>query len=78
MPLLSALVLREAFESLKNSPVLILVLILNAGMIWSLIYVATLQREERQMLTRMLIEECNGGKATLPDSGRSNPLQGSR
>jgi hypothetical protein len=45
-------------EAFKSSPLLLVVIILNAGMIWALLSVAGLQREERQQLTKMLIENC--------------------
>ena len=41
-------------DALKQSPLLLVVIILNAGMIWALLSVAGLQREERQQLTKML------------------------
>ena len=55
----SAFVVREVLDSLKSSPLLVLVLVLNAGMIWTLIYVANAQREERQILTQTLIKNCD-------------------
>ena len=45
-------------DALKSSPLLLVVVLLNAGMIWALLFVASSQREERQMLTKMLIENC--------------------
>jgi hypothetical protein len=45
-------------DALKQSPLLLVVIILNAGMIWALLFVASSQRDERQMLTKMLIENC--------------------
>ena len=46
----------ETITALKTSPLLLVVVILNAGMIFALLYVAGVQRDERQTLTRMLIE----------------------
>ena len=43
-------------RALKTSPLLLVVVLLNAGMIWALIYVASSQREERKELTKMLTE----------------------
>jgi hypothetical protein len=51
----------ETISALKTSPLLLVVVVLNAGMIMSLLYVANVQKDERQMLTKMLIENC--GKA---------------
>jgi hypothetical protein len=46
----------ETIGALKTSPLLLVVVILNAGMIFALLYVANVQRDERQTLTRMLID----------------------
>ena len=46
----------ETVNALKTSPLLLVVVLLNAGMLWALIYVAGQQREERQELTKMVIE----------------------
>jgi hypothetical protein len=46
----------ETIGALKASPLLLVVVVLNAGMIFALLYVANVQRDERQTLTRMLIE----------------------
>ena len=56
----------ETVNALKGSPLLLVVVILNAGMIFSLIYVAGAQREERQLLTKMMIENCqsHAGKSS--------------
>jgi hypothetical protein len=51
----------ETVGALKTSPLLLVVVVLNAGMIFALLWVASSQRDERQMLTRMLTENC--GKA---------------
>jgi hypothetical protein len=51
----------ETISALKTSPLLLVVVVLNAGMIFALLYVANVQKDERQLLTRMLIENC--GKA---------------
>jgi hypothetical protein len=51
-------VANETVSALKGSPLLLVVVILNAGMIFALIYVASTQREERQMLTKILVENC--------------------
>jgi hypothetical protein len=48
----------ETISALKTSPLLLVVVVLNAGMIASLLYVAGVQKDERQMLTKMLIENC--------------------
>ena len=48
----------ETISALKTSPLLLVVVVLNAGMIASLLYVANVQKDERQMLTKMLIENC--------------------
>ena len=58
MTLGKALVLREVFDAFRASPILMLILILNAGMVYALIYVANIQREERQTLTKLLVESC--------------------
>jgi hypothetical protein len=49
-------------DALKTSPLLLVVVVLNAGMIFALLYVANVQRDERQTLTKMLIENCQGAK----------------
>ena len=46
----------ETVGALKTSPLLLVVVLLNAGIIWALLYVASSQRDERQMLTKMLID----------------------
>jgi uncharacterized membrane protein affecting hemolysin expression len=46
----------ETVSALKTSPLLLVVVILNAGMIFALMWVASSQREERQQLTKMLTE----------------------
>jgi hypothetical protein len=51
----------ETINALKTSPLLLVVVVLNAGMIASLLYVANVQKDERQMLTKMLIENCGKG-----------------
>jgi hypothetical protein len=51
----------ETISALKTSPLLLVVVVLNAGMLFALLYVANVQRDERQTLTRMLVENC--GKA---------------
>ena len=51
----------ETLGALKTSPLLLVVVVLNAGMIFALMYVAGSQRDERQMLTKMMVENC--GKA---------------
>ena len=48
----------ETISALKTSPLLLVVVVLNAGMIAALLYVANVQKDERQMLTKMLIENC--------------------
>jgi hypothetical protein len=49
----------ETISALKTSPLLLVVILLNAGMLWALLHVASTQREERQDLTKMLID-CRG------------------
>ena len=51
----------ETINAFKGNPLLLLIVVLNAGMIFALLYVAGAQKEERQTLTKMLIENC--GKA---------------
>jgi hypothetical protein len=46
----------ETIGALKSSPLLLVVVVLNAGMIFALLWVANVQRDERQTLTRMLID----------------------
>ena len=48
----------ETVSALKSSPLLLVIVILNAGMIWALLYAASAQREERQELTKILVENC--------------------
>ena len=54
----------ETINALKTSPLLLVVIVLNAGMIFALLYVANVQRDERQTLTKMLISDC--GRTTSP------------
>jgi hypothetical protein len=51
----------ETIGALKTSPLLLVVVVLNAGMIFALLYVANVQRDERQTLTKMLISDCGRG-----------------
>ena len=51
----------ETIGALKSSPLLLVVVVLNAGMIFALLYVANVQRDERQQLTKYVFENC--GKA---------------
>ena len=51
----------ETISALKTSPLLLVVVVLNAGMIFALLYVANVQRDERQALTKYIFENC--GKA---------------
>ena len=51
----------ETIGALKGSPLLLVVVVLNVGMIFALLYVANAQKDERQILTKMLVESC--GKA---------------
>ena len=46
----------ETIGALKTSPLLLVVVVLNAGMIFALLWVASAQRDERQLLTKMLID----------------------
>jgi hypothetical protein len=48
----------ETITALKTSPLLLVVVVLNAGMIAALLYVANVQRDERQLLTKYLMENC--------------------
>ena len=50
----------EVIGALKTSPLLLVVVVLNAGMIFALLYVANAQRDERQILTKYLVEKCSG------------------
>ena len=52
----------ETIGALKTSPLLLVVVVLNAGMIFALLYVANVQRSERQELTKYIFENC--GKAS--------------
>ena len=52
----------ETIGALKTSPLLLVVVVLNAGMIFALLYVANVQRAERQELTKYIFENC--GKAS--------------
>jgi hypothetical protein len=51
----------ETISALKTSPLLLVVVVLNAGMIAALLYVANVQKDERQVLTKYLIENCAKG-----------------
>jgi hypothetical protein len=46
----------ETVAALKTSPLLLVVVLLNAGMIWALLWVAASQRDERKELTKLLTE----------------------
>jgi hypothetical protein len=48
----------ETISALKTSPLLLVVILLNAGMIFALLYVANAQRDERQLLTKYVVENC--------------------
>jgi hypothetical protein len=48
----------ETISALKTSPLLLVVVVLNAGMIFALLYVASAQRDERQLLTKYVVENC--------------------
>ena len=48
----------ETIGALKTSPLLLVVVVLNAGMIFALLYVANVQRAERQELTKYIFENC--------------------
>jgi hypothetical protein len=52
----------STIDALKTSPLLLVVVVLNAGMIFALLYVASAQRDERQLLTKYVVENC--GKAS--------------
>ena len=49
----------ETISALKSSPLLLVVVVLNVGMIFALLYVANAQRDERQLLTQRLFEACD-------------------
>lgn len=51
----------ETIGALKTSPLLLVVVVLNAGMIFALLWVASAQREERQLLTKYVVENCGKG-----------------
>lgn len=46
----------EAIKGLSASPMLLLVAVLNVGMVFALLYVASSQRDERSELTKFLID----------------------
>ena len=46
----------SAIKGLSGSPMLLLVAVLNVGMIFALLYVASSQRDERAVLTQYLID----------------------
>jgi hypothetical protein len=48
----------ETISALKTSPLLLVVVVLNAGMIFALLYVANVQRDERTQLTKYIFENC--------------------
>jgi hypothetical protein len=52
----------STIDALKTSPLLLVVVVLNAGMIFALLYVANVQRDERTQLTKYIFENC--GKAS--------------
>jgi hypothetical protein len=45
-------------EALKSSPMLLVIVVLNVGMIGSLLYVARTQQEERAILMGHLFNNC--------------------
>lgn len=47
---------KEAIRGLSASPPLLLIILINVVMIGALIYVAKAQAEERQELTKLLVE----------------------
>jgi uncharacterized membrane protein affecting hemolysin expression len=47
---------KEAAKGLSASPILLLVAVINVLMLGSLLYVAGAQKEEREQLTRYLID----------------------
>ena len=51
-------VANSTVEALKASPMLLVVVVLNVGMIAALLYVAKTQQQERAFLTQHLIENC--------------------
>ena len=51
----------EVIGALKTSPLLLVVVVLNAGMIFALLYIANVQRDERQTLTKYVVENCGRG-----------------
>ena len=48
----------STIDALKTSPLLLVVVVLNAGMIFALLYIANVQRDERQTLTKYVVENC--------------------
>jgi hypothetical protein len=51
----------ETISALKTSPLLLVVVVLNVGMIFALLYVANAQQDERQLLTKYVVESCAKG-----------------
>ena len=46
----------EAVKGLSGSPILLVVAILNIAMMGLIFYVGNAQRDERQMMTKLLVE----------------------
>ena len=50
----------ETISALKTSPMLLVIVVLNVGMIFALLYVAKEQQVERKFLTESIIGRCGG------------------
>jgi hypothetical protein len=49
-------VANEAIKGLSTSPMLLIVAVLNVGMLALIFYVGSAQRDERAMMTKLLVE----------------------
>jgi hypothetical protein len=49
---------KEALKGFQGAPALLLILLLNVGMLGAILYVGASQRDERQLLLKMLVENC--------------------
>jgi hypothetical protein len=56
-------VANSTVDALKSSPLLLVVVVLNIGMITSLLYVAKSQQEERAILMGHLFDNCRDHKS---------------
>jgi hypothetical protein len=48
-------------KGLAQQPGFLLIAVLNVGMIFALMYVASAQRDERQLLTKYVVDSCAKG-----------------